>query len=184
MTKKKGLLIEVGVTIAVFMLATIALGVAYNRNVETGTELLWTDINIYTVTNNPELKNNVLAFFTEDELLNTFPDIDSLNINWETHIALAYVGNVAPTTDYNYEITEGHRLGSVATLKYRFSFPEINDTFPLGIDDSTQNHPVLFVAIDQEDIDATNQFTFRFQNADTNETHSLTIFEHEGSANN
>ena len=183
MTQKKGLLIEIGVTIVVFMIATIALGVVYERNVKTGIELPWININIQVTTNNPELQNTVLAFLSKEELQNIFPKTIN-NINWETHILLTYIGNAAPTSDYSYEITEGIKIGSVATLKYNFSFSETNDTFPLGIDDANQNYPVLFVALKKSDIDITNQFTFRFQNAITNETHSLTLFEHESPTTN
>ncbi|RLC37358.1 hypothetical protein DRH29_02045 [candidate division Kazan bacterium] len=183
MTKKKGLLIEIGVGIAVFMVATVALGILYNRDTETGTELQWTDTNIHTFTDNSALQNSVLAFFNKEDLQAAFPDISGENIDWQANIILAYVSSVAPAADYDYEIIEGQKLGSVATLKYKFSFLETNDAFPLGLE-TTQSHPVLFVAVDRKDVDTTNPFTFRFQNADTNETHSLTIFENEGSANN
>ena len=183
MTQKKGLLIDIGVTIIVFMIATITLGVVYNDNVESGTDLQWTDIDIYTVTDKSELQNKVLASFSANDLTEMFPNAEA-DIDWNTHFVLAYVGNLAPINNYSYEITEGQMQGSTATLKYRFSFPDVNDVFPFDPDTTLQNHPVLFVALERPDIDLSSQFTFRFQNADTNETHSLTIFDDESPANN
>jgi len=186
MTQKKGLLIEIGVSIAVLMVATVALGTIYNRNIEEGTELPWTDIEVNTFITDINLQNNVIAFSNPDEFEIIFPNtpLATQDIDWDTQLLLAYIGNPTPVMDYSYEIIGSHIQGTVATLKYRFSFSDANNPFPLE-PNAKQNHPVLFVALSRSNIDTTNQFTFRFQNADTNETHSLTTFlSNEDTTNN
>lgn len=185
MTQKKGLLIEIGVGIAVIMIATIALGVIYYQDKEEGIAVARAEIHTRILAHDPEQANQVFVFENYEELQNVFlsVNLDPDWINWETHKVVAFVGDTVTTLDFDFNILESYRFGSVVTIKYSINLPDSEPTTPVGWQ-LVEGYPVVMTALAREDIQHGGQFTYRFQDFTTNETHSLTTFSDEDTTNN
>jgi hypothetical protein len=168
--KSKALLIDIGITIAVFMIAAALLGITNYRNNQLGTELPYQQLTTGLSSTDLDLADTVHLFRSADEASAIFPDF-APRINWDKQLLLTYIGSPQPTSGYTMKVIDARRQGPVATIRYRIAPPSNNS---LNLTVLTQ--PVMVAAFNRDDLIASSQFTFRFQDIDTGRTNSLSLF--------
>ncbi len=166
-SRPKIILTDIGVTIVVFMVAAVMLGVTNYRNHQAGNALDYQMVKTNITIARPELGDTIYLFDSGNETRQTFPRFTK-TIDWDKRVLLAYVASPQPTAGYQFDLTSAHRQGPVATLRYRLRPPLT--TLPSGA-----VQPVLFVTLERAELVSSSQFTFRLQNIETNQTASLSV---------
>ena len=171
--KSKTLLIDIGIGIAVFMIAAAILGITNYRNNQQGIELPYQQLATKLSSTDLDLSDTVRLFRELDEVQNIFPDFTP-QVNWDKQLLLSYIGSPQPTSGYALKIISARRQGPVATIQYQIVPPPTS-----SINLTVLTQPVMMAAFNRADLAASSQFTFRFQNVDTGRTTSLSLFLNE-----
>jgi len=170
--RSRELLTDIGVTIVVFIVATVMLGITNYRNNQAGNGLTYKEIEISTNITDPNLADTIHLFHSTAEVRQVFPQFTK-TVNWDKQVLMAYIASPQSGAGYHLEMVSAHRQGPVATLQYRLNSPLTTPNV------AVITQPVLFITLTKTDLVASSQLTFRFQNINTNQTSSLSIFPNE-----
>ncbi|AKM84669.1 MAG: hypothetical protein VE98_C0001G0212 [candidate division Kazan bacterium GW2011_GWA1_50_15] len=168
-TQPKILLTDIGVTIVVFMVTVVMLGITNYRNNQAGTELPYRELEAGLNISDPNLSDTIYLFHSGDAARQIFPRFTQNNVNWDKQLLVAYVAPPQPGAAYRIDVVNSRRQGPVVTIGYRIA------ASPAGGAGVLSSQPVLFVTMDRDDLVSSSELTFRFQNIDTNQTTSLSV---------
>ena len=166
------LLTDIGVTLVVFIVAITMLGITNYQNHQAGSGLDYKEIEISTNIADPDLADTIYLFHSKDEVRQIFPQFTKA-VDWNKQVLMTYIASPQSGAGYQLKMVDAKRQGPIATLQYRLQTP-LNP-----FDSTIVTQPVMFVTLTKSDLVSSSQFTFRFQNIDTNQTSSLSIFPNE-----
>lgn len=167
--KSKDLLIDIGVTLVVFIVAVALLGWTNYRNNSSDSAIAYehldTDVVLYETVPN----NSLFLLQSEQEATAIFPTLDA-TIDWDKQVVLGYIEHPQPTSGYSLEVSAVKKQGQLITVDYQLLFPS-----PDSVNLTVLTQPTLFIALNRTDLVTSNQMTVRFYNQLTAQTTSLSI---------
>src|SRR3989344_4249911 len=102
-SRPKIILTDIGVTIVVFMVAAVMLGVTNYRNHQAGNALDYQMVKTNITIARPELGDTIYLFDSGNETRQTFPRFTK-TIDWDKRVLLAYVASPQPTAGYQFDL--------------------------------------------------------------------------------
>lgn len=169
MSKSKNLLIDIGVTIVVFIVAVLLLGYTNYRNNSANLGIEFRQLHAGIVLHNEATDSSVVLLQSGEEATTFFPTFNK-TVDWKKEIILSYTEYPLPTSGYTLETTSVTRQGPQITINYKLLFP------PTGsINLTVLTQPTMFIAINRTDLASSSQLTIRFHNEVTQQTTSLSI---------
>ncbi len=170
-TKDK--LVDVGITLVVFIFATIILGVVNYRNNQQEVDVFYRQIEPNIVVFDQSLANTVYLFSSAEDIRAAFPEF-SARVNWDKEEVLFYISNPQPSSGYSLKLVDGSLQGQTILFRYRLVEPALGRSYLTAI-----TQPVMAVAINRVKLVSSNPLILRFQDTKTNQTTSLTILPEE-----
>lgn len=169
----KDRLADIGITLVVFIFATIILGVVNYRNNRQEVEVFYHQIEPNVAVFDQSLANTVYLFSSVEDTRAAFPEF-SARVNWDKEAVLFYISNPQPSSGYSLKLVDGSLQGQTILFGYQLVEPAPGRSYLTAI-----TQPVMAVAINRVKLVSSNPLILRFQDIKTNQTTSLTILPEE-----
>lgn len=172
-SQTKDRLVDIGITLIVFIIATVVLGITNYQNNQQEVEVFYRQVDADIVIFDQNIANTVHLFRSAEDAEAAFPQFDA-KINWSKEVALVYISYPQASSGYGLQLASGNQQGQTVTLKYKVTPPAPGRSYLTVI-----TQPTLTIAVNRINLVSNGPLIFRFQDIDTNQTTSLTVLPDE-----
>lgn len=172
-SQTKDRLVDIGITLVVFIIATVVLGITNYQNNQQEVEVFYRQLDSGIAVFDQNIANTVHLFKSAEDVESAFPHFDA-KVNWNKEVALVYIGYPQASSGYGLQLVGGDQQGQTVTLKYKVTPPAPGMSYLTVI-----TQPTLTIAVNRINLVNSGPLIFRFQDIDTNQTTSLTVLPDE-----
>lgn len=168
-SETKDRLVDIGITLVVFIVATVILGVVNYHNNQQKVEVFYRQLDPHITVFDQNLANTAYLFSSQADIKAAFPEF-SAKVSWNNEVLLLYISNPQPSSGYSLKLIDGTPQGDVILFRYRLVEPAPGFSYLTVL-----SQPVMAVAINRVNLVSTGPLILRFQDIKTSQTTSLTV---------